>query len=114
MLQSQEQETLGSKEQQRIRQLITVFNQAIDQISAIDALKIIPDIIEQVNFFKAPTHTAVTNSSDQTLSVYYHPAFGKHWMNQSRSLDHSKNSMQTPESTLPPLGKVVEFIKAFD
>jgi hypothetical protein len=36
-------------------------------------------------------------------------------MNQSRLVERSKNDLkQTPEATLPPVGRVVEFIKAFD
>ncbi len=114
-LQSQDLDALGIKEPKRIRQLIKALSQAIAQIDAIKPLKLAPELIEQVNFFEAPTETVVTNSSNQTLNIYYHPAFGKHLMNQSSSQGRSKNvSMQTPESTLPPLETVIEFIKAFD
>jgi hypothetical protein len=55
-----------------------------------------------------------TNSSTQSLNIYYHPAFGKHLMNQSRQPLSAKNSLQTAESMLPPVSTVIEFIKAFD
>jgi hypothetical protein len=114
-LQSQELENLGSKERQRIRQLITTLSQAIEQIEAIDPLKLAPSRIGSVDFFQAPTNTVITNSSDKTLNIYYHSAFGKHLMSQASWLDSSKNAvLQTPESTLPPVEKVIEFINAFD
>lgn len=114
-LQSQDIETFGLKESQRIRQLITALSQSIDQLDASDPLKVISGLMEPVQFLQAPTHTLVTNSRAQTLTVYYHPAFGKHLTNQSILLGGSKNSfMQTPESTLPPVSTVIEFIKSFD
>lgn len=114
-LQSQDLENLGIKEQKRIGQLITALTQAIAQIDAIESLKVAPNLKAQVNFFQAPTQTVVTNSSAQTLTVYYHPAFGKHLMNQSYLPSRSKNALpQTPESILPPVATVIEFIKAFD
>src|SRR5919202_3151404 len=114
-LQSQDLENLGSKEQQRIRQLITTLSQAIEQIKAIEPLKVAASLIGSVDFFQAPTNTVITNSSDKTLNIYYHSAFGKHLMSQANWLDSSKNGvLQTPESTLPPAEKVIEFINAFD
>ena len=113
-LQSPDLETLGNKEQTQIRQLIATLDQAIAQIDAIPwkgAFGRTPP----VKFFQAPTHTIITNSSDQTLNVYYQPAFGKHLMNQSNSMARSKNvSTSVSESTLPPVDTVIEFIKAFD
>jgi hypothetical protein len=115
MLQSQELDSLGSKEQSPIRYLMANFYQAIDKINAIAPLKVEPRLNESINFFQAPTQTVMTNSSAQALNVYYHPAFGKSWMHQSSSRDRSKNApMQTPESILPPISEVMEFINAFD
>jgi uncharacterized protein YjbI with pentapeptide repeats len=114
-LKSQDLETLGLKNPQRIRQLITGLSQSIDQLDASDPLKVISGLMEPINFLQAPTHTLVTNSRAQTLTVYYHPAFGKYVTNQSILLGGAKNSfMQTPESMLPPVSTVIEFIKAFD
>jgi hypothetical protein len=105
---------LGNKEQTQIRQLIATLDQAIAQIDAIP-WKAAFGRTPPVKFFQAPTHTIITNSSDQTLNVYYQPAFGKHLMNQSNSMARSKNvSTSVSESTLPPVDTVIEFIKAFD
>jgi hypothetical protein len=115
-LQSQDIKTSGSEKPKRIEQLITALSQAIKQIDAIDPLKVSPALrMEQLNFFQAPTSTVITNSRTQTLNVYCHPAFGKHLMNQSSGLGRAKNALiQTPESTLPPVSTVFEFIKTFD
>ena len=115
MLQSQAIETLPSQEQKQIRQLIATLNRTIAQIDAVDRSTLISGLLTPLNFTAAPTQTVVTNSSAQSLSIYYHPAFGKHLMNQSRLLGRSKNvSAQTAASTLPPVDTVIEFIKAFD
>jgi len=115
MLQSQELDSLGSKEQTPIRYLVTNFYQAIEQINAIAPLKVEPRLKQPIHFFQAPTQTMITNSSDQTLNIYYHPAFGKSWMNQSNSRDRAKNvPTQTSDSILPPISEVMEFINAFD
>ncbi len=114
-LQTSEVESLGIQEQEKIRQLMTVLSQAIEQVKAINLSKVKPNLISLVTFFQAPTHTAVTNSSAQTLDIYYHPHFGKHLMNQSRLPAHAKNNFKpTLQATLPPVGRIIEFIKAFD
>ena len=115
MLQSQAIETLSSQEQKQINQLITSLSAAMAQIETIDRSVLQTSVKTPVSFFLAPTHTIATNSSTQSLNIYYHPAFGKHLMNQSRQLLVSKNaSSQTAESALPAISTVIEFIKAFD
>lgn len=115
MLQSTELGTFSNKEQKQIQQLIKALNQALTRINSTDTLKVAPGRNQPVPFFQAPTHTVVTNSSDQTLNIYYHPAFGKHLMNQVSVSDRSQNAaMKTPISILPPIDSVIEFIKALD
>ena len=112
---SQDINGFENKQQTPIRELITNIRQVIDQIKTLDISKLAPQRREPVDFFQAPTNTVLINSSDQTLNIYYHPAFGKSWMNQSSSVGHAKNvSRQTLESTLPPVSTVMEFIKAFE
>ncbi|MBW4648213.1 MAG: pentapeptide repeat-containing protein [Kastovskya adunca ATA6-11-RM4] len=113
-LESQALEDLGIKSEQ-LEQLIAAISQGLDQVRSIKALKTISNVTEAVSFFQAPTQTAIANSSDQTLTVYHHPGFGKHLMHQSSLLKPPKNGTDLmPESTLPPIGEVVEFIKKFD
>ena len=115
MVQSQELYTLGNQQQTPMRELITNLYQAIDTINSTEPLKLAPNLIDSVSFFQASTHTLITNSSDQSLNIYYHPAFGKSWMNQSNLGGRSKNaSLQTPEATLPPVSEVINFITGFD
>lgn len=114
-LQSQGTQYLESKEQTQIKQLIINLHEAIDKINATEPSNLAPKFIEPIDFFQAPTHTVITNSSAQKLHLYYHPAFGKSWMNQSNLGGRSKNnSLQTPEATLPSVSEIMEFITGFD
>jgi uncharacterized protein YjbI with pentapeptide repeats len=113
-LESQELATWENQEQTQVKQLMTNLHQVIDRINAIDPSKLAPRLMEPIDFFQAATNTVMTNSKDQSLSIYHHPAFGKSWMRQSGSLDHSKASpVPTPEPTLPSIGAIAQFIKAF-
>ena len=114
-LESLEIETLGLNEQEKIRQLVTLLSQTIEQVNGVNPSQVTPDRRTKVNFFQAPTHTLVTNSSDQTLDIYHHPDFGKHLMNQSRLPTDFRSVLKpSPKGTVPPVGRVIEFIKAFD
>ena len=114
-LQSQDFEQLDIQEQKRIQQLTTSLNQVMQQIDSINSLKGLSRNLDKLNFFQAPTQTVLTNSTDQALNIYHHPAFGKHFLNQS-NLNHSSNNffIQETEFTLPPLATVSDFIKQFD
>jgi uncharacterized protein YjbI with pentapeptide repeats len=112
LLRSQQLETLGIEQREEIEQCLTALEQAIAQIEAVNPLTVNSNPLESVDFFQAPTNTVITNSSDRSLSLYYHPAFGKPMMNQFSLLSRPKTESKTPESTLPPLETVVEFIKA--
>jgi len=114
-LRSQNLDILGSQDQERIGQLITTLSQTFAQIDNIKLSKITPEPRSAINFFEAPTHTVVTNSSDQTLNVYEHPAFGKHLLDQSSLFDPCQSALTaTTKPTLPPVATVVEFIKTFE
>lgn len=114
-IQAQELERLGSQEQTQVIQLITNLQQAIDKINTIDSSKLVPKLIELVDFFQSPTQMVITNSRNQTLSVYYHPAFGKFSMNHAHVHGSFKNTFrQTPDLILPSVKTLMEFIKAFD
>ena len=114
-LESQELDKLQSQENTQFRPLITNLQEAIDKINASNSSNSALRLIQSVNFFQAPTHTVITNSINQTLNVYYHPAFGKFSMNNSNLQGRVQDaSRQTPESTLPSVSTLREFIKAFD
>ena len=115
LLRSPELETIAIANREQIERCTTALQDAIAQLEAISPLPINSDLLASNRFFQAPTNTMVTNSSDRSLIVYYHPAFGKPILNQPSLLSHLQpDSMQTPETALPSLETVVEFIKAFD
>ncbi len=115
ILRSQELESVGIEQPKRLRKIISAIAQSIEFINTADLLPKTSLVTEPVNFLAAPTQTLVTNSSDQTLRLYYHPGFGKHLINPSRLPSRSKNALQqTPEVTLPPVSTVVEFFQAFE
>jgi uncharacterized protein YjbI with pentapeptide repeats len=114
-LQSQSIEELGLKDPKRIKQLTAALNQTITLAGTLDLKKLIPGLKETANFFQSPTQTVLTNSNDQSLNVYHHASFGKRLMNQANLLAGPANiSPKAPESPLPPVGIVVDFIKEFD
>ena len=114
-LQSQNLEVLENKQQTVFKQLITNTRQVIAKIQTLDLSKLSPQQRQPIDFFQAPTNTVIINSSDQSLTIYHHPGFGKSWMNQSGSINQTKNHLrQTIESTLPSTSVVIEFIKAFE
>jgi hypothetical protein len=115
LLRSPELETIAIANREQIERCTTALQDAIAQLEAINPLQVNSDPLASNRFFQAPTNTMVTNSSDRSLIVYYHTAFGKPILNQPSLLSHLQHdSMQTPETALPSLETVVEFIKAFD
>lgn len=115
MLQSTNVEISSLKDPHRLKQLSTALNRTISQVGTIDLVQMVPGLKERAEFFQAPTQTVLSNSTDQTLNVYHHKAFGKRFMHQSNLLmGYPNSSNQSLESSLPPLGTVVDFIKEFD
>ncbi|HEY9729641.1 MAG TPA: pentapeptide repeat-containing protein [Chroococcales cyanobacterium] len=115
LLRSPELGTMEIEDREQIERCTTALQNAIAQLEAINPLQVNSELLASNSFFQAPTNTMVTNSSDRSLSVYYHPAFGQPILNQPSLLSHFQtDSMQTPETALPSLETIVEFIKAFD
>jgi hypothetical protein len=98
----------------RIQQLSNSLGQTLNQANALDLSKIIPPAIESTSFFKAPTHTLLLNSSDQTLSLYHDPSFGKRFMNPPTTANSkASNSQQNLPPIMPPISALVDFIRGF-
>ncbi|NEO98823.1 MAG: hypothetical protein F6K58_09125 [Symploca sp. SIO2E9] len=115
ILQSKELENLVSRGNRQTGKIIAQINQAISQIDGIESLKAALDLSSQDDFFNAPTHTVITNSKNQSLSVYHHPAFGKHWMKESLLFKIDKQtSISTTKPVLPPTDEIFDFLKALD
>jgi uncharacterized protein YjbI with pentapeptide repeats len=114
-LQSQNQETLGINDPKRIKQLSTALSRAMSEVNNLDLFKTVPGLKVKESFFQAPTQTMLSNSSDQSLNLYHHPAFGKRFMTQPNLNSGMKPSaIKLPESPLPAINLVIDFIKEFD
>lgn len=114
-LKSQNLDELGIKKPKQIQQLITEISQAIEQIDSFENYQIIVQNIKKLNFFQAPTHTVIINSSNQDLNIYNHPNFGKYLLTISSLRENlQKVVIPTPEFIMPPVAAINEFIKSFD
>lgn len=106
---------LSIPELRRIQQLSTTLSQTLNQVHAIELSKIFPTMERRASFFNAPTHTILLNSSDQSLSVYHDPSFGKRFMNSANTTNQKTSADQGNSSqfAIPPLNIVVDFIRGF-
>jgi uncharacterized protein YjbI with pentapeptide repeats len=62
---------------QQFQELVTRLSYQVKQVNAIKQLQSIPIAIKKVPFFQSPTRTVLTNSNNQTLTLYENPNFGK-------------------------------------
>ncbi|HYW19674.1 MAG TPA: pentapeptide repeat-containing protein [Nodularia sp. (in: cyanobacteria)] len=106
---------LGLKAPDRIKELNNLIHDAISQARIIKEMKRNLELAAQLNFCKRPTKTILTNSSDQSLTVYDHPNFGKRFINSSdpNTIFLPKISSK-PATFIPPaVNMVVDFINSF-
>jgi uncharacterized protein YjbI with pentapeptide repeats len=115
-LQGQSLDSVSQKLPKRVKQISVGLSRIISQIGTIDLAKTIPGLKEKEEFFQAPIQTILSNSSDQNLHLYHHPSFGKRLMNQSNLISNpnTNSPMPPPESPLPAIASVIDFIKEFD
>lgn len=106
---------LSIPELRRIQHLSTVLGQTLNQVNAVDLSKIFPATVEKASFFYSPTHTILLNSSDQSLSAYHDPSFGKRFMNSANSMNAKAAGSQGTyqQFAVPPVSAVVDFIRGF-
>lgn len=95
-------QTQQNLDKKRIMQLCTTMNEVINKINDLKKMMIFPSADPKQNFFQAPTQTSLTNSSEQTLTIHYHPNFG-------RRLANSKPN----RFTVPSPNKIVDFVDKF-
>lgn len=69
------------------------------------------DLLQQTQFFKAPTQTVLTNSNGQTLTLYYHPTFGKRLKKAIRFEKPVRNSQNSSPLLLPSTADTIEFFQ---
>lgn len=102
------------KSPQIVKQLNTLFEQAMNQATTIKQMKKNIEVAAKLNFCKAPTQIVLTNSSAHTLIVYDHPNFGKRFINRS-ALNASAYDMSSDstKNILPSLDIIIDFVKGF-
>lgn len=107
-------EELSVKELERIDQLSEILNRVNDQLAKIKISPLSSELSKAVSFLEAPTQTILTNSSDRTLNIYYHPKFGKRFMRTSSLIPASTTPVEKiAANSLPPMSVIVDFVRGF-
>lgn len=103
-----------SREQIKLENVTNSLTEKLSQTFQIKLMKPALNIPKRLRFFQAPTQTVVSNSSDQTLPVYTHPNFGKHWVKSSNFSDPDEiNTIQSVKYSLPESSIICDFVKNF-
>ena len=110
---TQDPETLGFRQPQRVQQLNAMLGQAMAAADGIKLMNTFLLMAAKSSFFQAPTQTILVNSSDRKVTVHNHPNFGKQLTNPTGQNKAVKNLNETPRFVLPPLSVVVDFVKEF-
>lgn len=90
-------------DKKRIISLSVLMNEAINKLNEIK--KTVPAFTEKQlksDFFKSPSQTVLSNSSEEILTIYCHSHFGKH-------LTHTE---PTP-FVFPPMSEIIAFLETF-
>lgn len=114
MLASEDISYLELKIPHRVKQIITLIEQARNQAQTIKSMKKNLDIAAKLKFFKAPTQIIITNSSAQTLILYDNPHFGKKIINSPNlnATFFDDVTHDSSQSVLPSLNMVIDFVKS--
>lgn len=92
--------------------LKTALTQTLAQVNEFKLSETSLNALGKIPFFQAPTKTILVNSSNQNLTLYSHPLFGKRMM---AKLDPTVAPIapQPASAHLPPLIGLVNFIQGF-
>ncbi|MEB3882498.1 pentapeptide repeat-containing protein [Lyngbya sp. CCY1209] len=101
----------SSLKPERRTQLLSAMGQVIARVNDIKKLVRSTRSESIPSFFRRPTATQLTNSSQKTLTVYQHPQMDKIG---SSSILESARSEPATESSLPELAAAIAFIESFD
>ncbi|MGA9380579.1 MAG: pentapeptide repeat-containing protein [Phormidium sp.] len=102
------------KEQIKIQNISNLLTERLGQTFQMKLMKPTLNIPKRLRFFQAHTQTVLCNSSDQHLSVYNHPNFGKHWVKSANFLDPDEiTSIKSVKSTLPESSIIFDFVRNF-
>ena len=94
-------------------QIARTLTESIQKVRSIQLISSLSTIEEAAPFFQAPTQTTLTNSSSQTLNLYYHSAFGKHLVKESAARQANPASIAAANLTIPSSGTAINFVKNF-
>ncbi|MGB3238782.1 MAG: pentapeptide repeat-containing protein [Geitlerinemataceae cyanobacterium] len=113
-IQAKGSETLGVKEAHRVAKLSVSLLKKMRRVSTIDRPPLSSQTGAESEFFSAPTHIVMTNSSAHHLSLYHNPLFGKRYLNSSgMATTPDASSPKSKTMVLPPQGMALEFIQGF-
>ncbi|HEY9301088.1 MAG TPA: pentapeptide repeat-containing protein, partial [Phormidium sp.] len=100
--------------QQKIQEISSYLTQRLSQTFQIKLMKPALNIPKRLKFFQAHTQTVLCNSSEQHLSLYNHPNFGKHWVKSSSFVDPDHiTSFKSVKSPFPESSIIFDFVKNF-
>ncbi len=99
----------------RFQLLVTQLSQQVQQVNEAKVLQFMPAALRKISFFKAPTKTVLINSSNQVLTPYHNPMFGKQQIEiaSQQPDDLLDNFHQPPTFPLPTAAAITEFVKGF-
>ncbi|MFB2836227.1 pentapeptide repeat-containing protein [Floridanema evergladense] len=114
ILQEENLNILQEKEKAKIKNIAEFLTAELSQTFQIKLMKSALNIHKKLQFFHAPTQTVLCNSSDQTLPVYNHPNFGKHWVKSANFVDPDEiTAIESTKYTLPETSIISNFVKNF-
>jgi uncharacterized protein YjbI with pentapeptide repeats len=113
-IQTKGSEILGVKDANRVAKRSVSILKKMRRVSTIDQPPISSKTGAESEFFSAPTHIILTNSSAQSMSLYHNSLFGKRYLNSSGMVTTSNaNSSKSKTIFLPPQAVALEFIQGF-
>lgn len=113
-IQSKGSEVLGVKDANRIAKLSVSILKKMRRLNGMEPPPLSKLTDDGSDFFNAPTHLLMNNSSAQSLSLYHNPLFGKRYVSDSGTVTTPKaNAAKSKQTVLPPQGIALEFIQGF-
>ncbi|RMG14749.1 MAG: hypothetical protein D6728_01980 [Cyanobacteria bacterium J055] len=107
-------EVLDVQDANRVAKLSVSILKKMRRASAIDRPSVSSQTGAESEFFNAPTHVILTNSSAHSLSLYHNPLFGKRYLPSVETIASNPANEATPNPiVLPPQGLALEFIQGF-
>ncbi|MBK1986829.1 pentapeptide repeat-containing protein [Sphaerospermopsis aphanizomenoides BCCUSP55] len=94
------------------KKLISLLEVAINKSKTIKQTKKNLEVAAKLSFFKAPTQTILTNSSDQCLTIYDSPNFGKRFVNRS-PVGAADDSPNESEYIMASSRMIIDFVQGF-